>query len=86
MKKEKDTKELSLKDECDVNVIKNSLSTSARRLHNTLTNLLVKKLSNYELHEGNSKENMFDVLVKNVDGHFKIGHLGALSKCATFKM
>jgi hypothetical protein len=65
---EKNENELNLKDENDVNVIYESLSTTKRRLHNNLTNLLFKKLSpTYYLQEGLSKENMFDVLVKNIN-------------------
>ena len=63
----KGDKELSLKDENDVLVIKKTLSTKAKRIHNKLTNLLFDKLSRFELHEGNSDENKFDVLVTNIN-------------------
>ena len=56
---------LDLKDEDDIKVIRKNLEATARRLHNRLTNLLVNKLNGYQLHQGNSKENMFDVLVKS---------------------
>ena len=62
----KTDKELELKDEDDVIVIKKALSTKAKRLHNKLTNILLDRLSQFELHEGNSNENKFDVLVKNI--------------------
>lgn len=65
--KKKSDKILTLKDENDVTIIKKSLSIKSKRLHNTMTNLLTDELSSYELHEGNSNDNMFDVLVKNID-------------------
>lgn len=63
----KTDKELSLKDENDVLIINKTLTTSAKRLHNKLTNLIFDTLSKYELHEGNIDENKFDVLVKNIN-------------------
>ncbi len=63
----KNDKDLSLKDENDVLIINKSLTINAKRLHNKLTNLILDKLSIYELHEGNSDENKFDVLVKNIN-------------------
>ena len=65
--KQKSEKELGLKDEEDLIVLKKALTTKARRLHNHMTNLLINKLMEYDLHEGNAKENMFDVLVKNIN-------------------
>lgn len=62
----KDSKDLILKDEDDVKIIMNSLSRTAKRLHNQMTNLLYEELENYDLHEGNTHENRFDVLVKDI--------------------
>ncbi len=62
----KQLKDLGIKDEDDVNVIKKALSIKAKRRHNNMTNILINLLKkDFVLHEGNSKENMFDVLVKN---------------------
>jgi hypothetical protein len=64
--KPRNLKNLDLKDEEDINVLKTSLTNTAKRLHNKMTNLLLEKFSMYSLHEGNRQENKFDVLVKNV--------------------
>ena len=61
-----ENKSLDLKDENDIIVIKKNLTEIARRVHNSLTNILVKKLDNYICQEGNSLTNKFDVLVKDL--------------------
>ena len=64
LKKKRD-KDLTIKDEADVVSIKKSLTTTSKRLHNKLTNLLIENFPNLNLQEGNCDENMFDVLVKS---------------------
>lgn len=65
--KEKGEKELNLQDEQDVLLIKKARKAKLKRRHNKMTNLLKKELPGYELHQGNSGENRFDVLIKNVN-------------------
>lgn len=60
---------LSIKDENDVKVVQKSLNKGAKRVHNHITNKVLSILGgNYELQEGESNENRFDILVKNYDG------------------
>lgn len=61
--------ELPLKDEADVEAIKQSGTITQRRIHNQLTNKLRVSLTKFTLLEGRSESCMFDVLVKNYDGN-----------------
>ncbi|WDE07824.1 hypothetical protein SG34_013620 [Thalassomonas viridans] len=63
----KSTSALPLKDENDVEAIKNSGTIKQRRIHNQLTNKLLDSLSSFTLLEGCDDSCMFDVLVKNYD-------------------
>ncbi|PQV44257.1 hypothetical protein [Paraburkholderia sp. BL21I4N1] len=60
--------ELPLKDDSDIETIKQAQTLKRRRLHNTITNKLRHLLQGYNLLEGNSKSAQFDVMVKNFDG------------------
>lgn len=59
------TRVLPLKDEADVEAIRQASTTKQRRIHNGLTNKLIEALSDYTLLEGGSPDCMFDILVKN---------------------
>jgi hypothetical protein len=59
------TDKLSLKDEADVEVIRNAGTIKQRKVHNQLTNMIISSLSNYTLLEGRDDSCMFDVLVQN---------------------
>ncbi|MFA5771133.1 MAG: hypothetical protein WC974_00150 [Thermoplasmata archaeon] len=60
---------LSEKDDSDVNVISKTRSRKAKRLHNSMTNTLVKMCHkvNYEVIEGTSGDAEYDALIKNYD-------------------
>jgi len=58
---------LSVKDEEDYEILTKSLNIKAKKIHNKLTNKFKENIKNYTLLEGCSKENMFDILVKNYD-------------------
>jgi len=55
---------LPLKDEEDIEVIRKAGTITQRKIHNHLTNLIRRSLTNYTLLEGRDKDCMFDVLVK----------------------
>ena len=64
-------KALPLKDEHDIEIIKSSLSTKAKRVHNRMTNelkALLEKKGYDRPDEGNTNENMYDALVTKFDG------------------
>jgi hypothetical protein len=58
-------KNLSLKDEADIEVLQRTLTEKRRRIHNHLTNKLRKCLRDYTLLEGEEKAALFDVSIKN---------------------
>ncbi len=60
---------LPLKDEADVEAIREAGTVTHRRIHNHLTNNLKKSLKKYTLLEGNNHSCMFDVLVKQYDNN-----------------
>jgi hypothetical protein len=61
----KNTNNLTLKDEADIEVIRKAGTIKQRQIHNQLTNMILSSLSNYTLLEGLDKSCMFDVLVQN---------------------
>jgi hypothetical protein len=69
MKDTVNSNSLPLKDEDDIEVIRKSGTITQRRIHNQLTNSIMKSLSNFTLLEGRSNTCMFDVLVKKYDNH-----------------
>jgi hypothetical protein len=68
----KSDKLLDEKDDSDINVIIKTRSRKAVRLHNSMTNKLVKLCVQfgYKVHEG-IEPNKFDALIKNYDGNGK---------------
>lgn len=61
--------ELPLKDEADVEAIREAGSVTCRRVHNEMTNRLRQLLGDdYRLQEGSNKNALFDVAVKNYNG------------------
>lgn len=60
-------KSLDLKDEQDYEVLKRNLSTTAKRLHNELTNRLLKELSDHTILEGQDPACRYDALVQDYD-------------------
>ena len=63
-KETKNVNKLSLKDEEDVEVIRNAGTIKQRKIHNQLTNMIISSLSGYTLLEGRDNSCMFDVLVQ----------------------
>lgn len=61
------SKPLSIKDENDIEIIKQAITTECKRRHNQMTNLFKNKFTTYVLEEGGSSKNMFDILVRNYD-------------------
>lgn len=61
-------KNLSLKDESDIEAIKLAGTVKHRSIHNKLTNQLRQSLGKYLLFEGENPACMYDILVKNYDG------------------
>lgn len=64
IKETKNIYKLQLKDEEDVEVIRNAGTIKQRKIHNQLTNMLMSSLSSYTLLEGRDNSCMFDVLVQ----------------------
>jgi hypothetical protein len=60
-------RELSLKDESDIEVLAHALKRKNKRLHNHLTNEIKRLLQDRNLTEGINKETLFDIMIKNYD-------------------
>lgn len=63
-------KPLNEKDDSDIEILKKSLSIKAKRIHNSMTNALIKKIKEKKLEilEGPQK-NKYDALIKNYDNN-----------------
>lgn len=60
---------LSMKDEADIAALQHVLTFTQKRVHNTMTNVLLRSWTGFELLEGDSDSAMFDVMVKDFDSH-----------------
>jgi hypothetical protein len=61
------SRELGNREESDIQLLQQSLNVTVRRIHNEMTNMMIKKLSNdFYLSEGNESHNMYDVLIHNL--------------------
>lgn len=63
----KKSKDLALKDQNDYEVLKKNLTVKAKRIHNELTNKLLKSFEN-KIIEGSDPQCRYDALIKNYDG------------------
>ena len=59
---------LPLKDEDDVTRLQQALDVTQRRIHNRMTNDLLRALAPWTLFEGRAADCRYDILVKNYDG------------------